>query len=347
MKRPNIWPWGRKEERSTIPADPLINALLLQATGGQRALPQSTAAAAMVAGVLGRAFANANINGIDGMRLAGEMLGPAALAQVVRTMALYGQYIGYPSGGRLIPASSATIHGNYNPAEWRYELTLAGPTDTSTVKVGARRVLHFRWAADVTRPWVGIGPLQDASLDSRLLAQLVKALGDEAAGPRGSFIPIPKTGGQDETVDLLKQDIAAAEGSALLVESMADSWQAGGAGQANMDWGSRRFGADTPVALVTLYQNVNNAILGAFGLSPQVLSQTGNAGREGWRMALHSLIHPLANIIEDEISQKGFGTYQITFDQLNASDLQGRARSFQSLTAGGMDATRAAEVCGF
>ena len=37
---------------------------------------------------------------------------------------------------------------------------------------------------------------------------------------------------------------------------------------------------------------------------------------------------------------------RLSFDRLFASDLSGRARAFQSLTGGGMEAERAAELAG-
>ena len=72
----------------------------------------------------------------------------------------------------------------------------------------------------------------------------------------------------------------------------------------------------------------------------------GTSAREAWRRFLHGTIQPIADQIAVECSTKLGTEITISFDKLFASDLSGRARAFQSMVGGGMDATKAAGLAG-
>ena len=77
--------------------------------------------------------------------------------------------------------------------------------------------MHFKYAIDPTRPWRGNGPIQVAALAGTLSAETVKQLSDEASGPVGRLLGIPKDG-EDDTVTNLKTDIRDARGRVALLE---------------------------------------------------------------------------------------------------------------------------------
>ncbi|MYA99318.1 MAG: phage portal protein [Acidimicrobiaceae bacterium] len=336
------------ENRSAAYADEVIRLIQSQAQGITReALPAYTGAAQTAAGLIQRALMSAEIT----PSYLAAALHPELLGQIGRDMALNGESVIHKvinsRRTHLTPASTVTVTGGHDPASWMYDVQLPGPSKTVTVRnVIADNILHFRWSVDTREPWRGVGPLQSAALDTRILAELTSALGDEVTTPHGYFIPIPKTGGQSDSVKLLRSDIASAKGSALIVESMADAWQAGTRGQQARDWGAQRFGADPPNGLTTLYQAVNNMVLEAFGISPQLFDQ-GAQTREAWRVILFGVIRPLANGIQRELSSKFGVPVELRFADLRASDLQGRARAYKSLIDGGMNATTAQRICGF
>ena len=88
-------------------------------------------------------------------------------------------------------------------------------------------------------------------------------------------------------------------------------------------------------------------ILSACGVSPSLFSETGRtAAREAWRQLLFGVIQPLGKLIESELSEKLEATINFDFSELRASDLQGRARAFQSLVGGGMAVEKAASLSG-
>lgn len=346
----NVLPYfGKKLEERQSYTDAFINAILRSNSNVARtAVSSMTSAAITASGIIQRALQSAEIEAPEPVRNA---LTADTLGRIGYYMALEGQAVFYRVVINgivyLTQASTTDVTGGYNPMEWRYGLQLPGPSNTTTKRnVPAQNILHFRWSIDRQQPWIGLGPLQSANLDSDLLATLSKHLLDETGTPRGYFIPLPKTGGADANVEQLKADIQNAKGSALLVESMADAWQAGSRGQQSRDWGSVRFGANVPEGLNTLYDTVHKMVLQSFGISPQLFEQ-GAQTREAWRTVLFGVVRPLANVIQQELSLKFDTEVFLRFADLRSSDLQARARAYKALIDGGMDASMANRVCGF
>ena len=336
----------RRERRTTV-ADVIIREMINNSTvADPEARVSATAAVEMASGLIQRGLMAAVLKPETRYGLTPHMLGA-----IGRALARRGEVVAFINRREMMitMANSHTVTGRYTPESWRYELTFQGPSQSTTIRrVRSADVLHFRWSYDISTPWVGVGPLQSATLDARLMGAIVKRLGDEMLTPTGYFIPIPKTGGADASVELLKGDIKAANGSSLLVESMADGWQSGGRGQINHDWQAKRFGPNPPAIMGNLYTMVTNAIIGAYGFPPALFSDDSATNtRESWRMALFGVLNPLAQMIETELSAKLDTPVMLDFSELQASDLQGRARAFKSLVDGGMPLDRAIQVSGF
>ena len=78
-----------------------------------------------------------------------------------------------------------------------------------------------------------------------------------------------------------------------------------------------------------------------------VESKPGNGYRESWRRFLFGSIAPLAALVVEELRRKlEVPDLSLSFKELRASDLAGRARAFQSMVAGGMESGRAAALSG-
>lgn len=56
--------------------------------------------------------------------------------------------------------------------------------------------------------------------------------------------------------------------------------------------------------------------------------------REAWRQFLHGSVEPLSKTVSAEFSAKLDSDIRLDFHGLFASDLQGRARAYQSMTNG-------------
>ena len=329
--------------------DALVASLQRHAQGrvANPSSPYATAALETCAGLVGRAFAAAEITGPE---IIASALTPETLTLIGRSLIRKGEILFQidTSTGRLqlIPAMAHSIAGGPDPESWQYDLTLGGPSESVSLSLPAASVLHLRYASDPETPWRGTGPLQVAYLAGELSAETVKALADESAGPRGSFLPIPGTDGDDDTVDKFKGDVKTANGNMLIVESMADAWEGGGVAP-NSDYVAKRFGPSPTSAMVDLMQTVRNEIFSACGIPPGMYVVGAAASiREAWRLALFSTIGPLGRIILTELRAKLDTDLDVGWDELRASDVQGRARAFQSLVGGGMDMQAAITASG-
>ena len=189
--------WFRRkpENRQSSYTDLIVDHVVARASGSAGAKPTGTGTLEAAAGCYGRAFASATVVG-GGM--AAAALTPEILMLVGRELTRSGEVllvIDVDQGDvRLIPAVSFDVEGDYRPSAWRYRCELPGPHTTTTRTVAADGVVHVRINVAPREPWRGRAPLQVAHLAGRLDAELAGALGDEAAGPRGSLLPLPVDG---------------------------------------------------------------------------------------------------------------------------------------------------------
>lgn len=341
--------WLRREQRADTYTDAILRYRQNQATGTTIADSAATAALEAASGLVARAFASADVEADEAVQ---AVLRPDTMALIGRGLIRFGDVLFRIETGRgrlsLLPAESWSVRGEPDPSRWDYQLTLAGPDKSVTYsdqEPGA--VVHLRYAVSPGRPWEGIGPIIAASLAGKLSAETAAALADESSGPRGSFLPLPKVDGEDDTVELLKADIRKAGGSMLAVEDTANSWSTDTARAPGLSWTARRFGASPPAPLVELHEIATREVLAACGVPPALVSTAqGTVMREAWRQFLFGTIAPLGRIVSDELSAKLETEVNLSWDELRASDLQGRARAFQSMVRAGMDIAKAAALSG-
>ena len=243
-----------------------------------------------------------------------------------------------------MPAQTHDVTGGPDPSTWEYRLTLGGPSRTETHEfVPATSVLHFRYAVDASTPWRGNGPVQVAALAGRLSAETVRALAEESSGPVGRLLGIP-VDGEDATVQGLKADIKNAAGRVALLET-GDWGNAGG--DTKVDLKTERFGAEPPASMVELVSVASREIYAACGFNAALWGGSQAASvREAWRLALFGVLSPLGRLVEAELQDKLEDTVSLSWQELRASDLSGRARAFQSMVGGGMAVAEAVSVAG-
>ena len=111
--------------------------------------------------------------------------------------------------------------------------------------------------------------------------------------------------------------------------------------------GSWRIGANPPEAVVTLADQAFKEVVAACGLSTALFdARASSSAREAWRQALFGVIAPLGRLVQAELRAKVHSSVTLTWGELQASDLQGRARASQSLVGGGMEIERATAQAG-
>ena len=338
-----------REYRDSIGyTDLIVSGLVATASGTGARNATRTAAVEACAGAWARAMAAATVAPVEAATAGVDAV---FLADVGRRLirsgdALYMISIG-PDGTILLPAAAWDVLGGYDPAGWRYRVTLAGPDVTVTRTIPAAGVIHLRWATAPGRPWCGVSPLAWASETGRLAGSIEEALADETAGPRGSVLPIPESQREptdddadgDDPLAGLRGDLLRLRGSLALVESMAGGYGDRG-GRPDADWKSRRIGAEPPDVLATLRSDAALSIYAACGVPPSLVTMPadGTGQREAWRRFLHGSVSPVARIVQGELRAKlDTPALALDFVSLYAADVSGRARAFRALA--GKDAT--------
>ena len=100
-------------------------------------------------------------------------------------------------------------------------------------------------------------------------------------------------------------------------------------------------------ALIAQAELASREVYAACGIPLSLVDKSEGTGqREGFRRLMHMTIAPLARIVGEELSAKFETEISLSFDQLFAADLAGRARAFQSLVGGGMAVEKAAALAG-
>ena len=140
--------------------------------------------------------------------------------------------------------------------------------------------------------------------------------------------------------DELADAIRTAKGRTLLPETTA-----GGYGDKltapRKDWMPQRLGADPPMALVTLRQQVECTVLACFGvpapLGPMGVND-GTAQREAARRLWTLTVQPLAAMIAEELTRVLEQPVTLDYGQPSgAADLAARARAVGALAKSGVD----------
>lgn len=338
--------WKREEsglETRTSATDLAVDTIVARAAGGVADI-QAVAAVETASGLWGRAFASAVVNP-DTRETASVT--PAVLEMIGRQLIRRGECLFQIKvvGGAvvLLPAASWTVTGG--PEGWEYEAHISGPSQSFTRKLRADSVLHFRYACDPAEPWRGRSPVSKASISAELLSYLEKRLSEEASGVHGSVIPTPTESGEGTGLEARLRNLA---GQLALVPSTVQDWAGKGiTASPATDWQPRRLGADPPLSEVTLRSDAALSILSACGVPVELVSKgEGTASREAWRRFLHGSVDPVARLVAAELSEKLEQSVTLDLSGLHASDVQGRARAFQSLVGGGMDVTKAAGLAG-
>ena len=151
-------------------------------------------------------------------------------------------------------------------------------------------------------------------------------------------------------MNTIREAISGLRGKTALVESTANEWGLGDSRTSpRKDWMGSRLGANPPRELVQLHQVATAEILAACGVPPELVSgEQGTSQREAWRRFLFGTVAPLGRVIEAELRTKLDPGISITWDELRASDLQGRARAWRSLVGNeaGFDPDVAAGIAG-
>ena len=341
-------PWSRPEIRSSSYTDLVVQARIDSASGTTSSV-RAIAALEVASGLWSRSLASASVEPASAA-LSG--LTPAILGDIGTGLCRCGEalYTLSVEGGRVVlhPAASFSVEGDYDPRTWRYQVTQSGPTSTTTRRLTADEVLHVRLSCDPGEPWRGRSPMSRCPETAALASALETRLAQEAASPVGALLGVPESSDPDgDALADLRTGIAGAKGAPVLHESVVTGY--GDKGNAPYgDLRPVRFGAAWPSAVSEMRDPIFQSVTLACGIPTALVSNSdGTAAREGVRRMLTTTILPIARIIEVELRQKLDPAAQLTFSELAASDLTGRARAVGSLVkSGGIEKERALRIAG-
>ena len=335
------WPWQKAEHRSGLNyTEQRLADSYAAATDLSTA--DALAAAEQAVGLVGRAFASATVEGdrygaVTASCL--ELIGRQAIncGESLHVIEVSG------SRARLIPASYWYILGSDHPASWSYILSLQGPTAMRSLRLPSAAVIHPRHNIAPAFPWRGRSALSIAHLTATTAVKSEQAAIGEMDFTPTRLLPVP---GTDKQIAQLRTVLPG--GGVVATQSAVASAHIAGQ-EPSSRWAAQPIHPDPTVGHVSMRSEAAQEVLAALGVPPSLVmpNSDGTAQRESFRRFLHSTIHPLAMIVQEELREK-LDSPQLTlnFQKLFAADLSARARAFQSMVGGGMDITKAAGISG-
>ena len=340
----------RQSSGSTNYTDILVSALLQQSRG-ETISARALGSQEIAAGIISRALSLATVTGDRGL-LTTRVLAEAARDLIVNGEALYKLDVDPLTGAvRLLRATSYSVYGaDPDPATWRYNLSLYGPTQSRMVDATADEVLHVRYATLTGYPWRGLSPLRLASATGALTARLTEALGQESSVAVARIIPMPA--GQSAAVSNAIRNLITQPESGRIV--LPETTKAGGGASMGSaptrDYRADRIGFEAPASEEQLYRTLLMEIGAICGCPWPLMPGSGAAGpaiREAQRELLTGTVQPLGDLIVEEAARVLETPVTITHHKLAAADVAARARGVHILTQAGIDRGRALELVGW
>ena len=337
-----FWPFREKSEhRAADFGAALAQAYEALAGGAAGVDTAQTAAAEFSIGAWGRAFAVAEVSGIQ--------IPASVLEQIGRSLALRGNFVADVTanpmtGLALLPASSWDIVGSADPSTWTYHATLAGPSMQHTVTRTSAEIIHARVNSLPESPWAGRSPLVSAGFSAKLAANIEERASQEAHARAGTMLPTPPL--SEASRAALKTDLGALKGGVALVEAGGGNAPRPTPGGQPNDWTPRRFGLTYTEPNVMLRAAASADVVSSFGIPSALFSGSdGSLVREGWRQ-FGVAVQAWGKIVSDELSLKLERTIALSFRELASIDVAARARAMGVLVNAGLDVEAALKEAG-
>ena len=343
---------GRRETRSAEGYTAIhLDAAWRRATGVER---RATAAVAGAVLRWATACARFAIEPDDGRALGG--LTPPVLYQIGASLGTRGESVNAivveDGRVRLQPCADWDVLGGADESGWRYRLSLAGPSSTTSRTVPAASVLHCRWNPDPRQPWRGRAPLATAGDTLRALGNLETSIGDEAAMHVARLLSPPAQRAYPDGTSYWP-DAAGGDGDSL--SHWRDSFNKllAGTPPANVvvlpeASESVRLGAEFSDETTAVRESVERSVFRCFGIPALLFDERapGAAYREAYRDFRVSTLSALAAVVEAELRAKLDATAVVDAAPLKASDIAAQARAVHILKDSGMSLDDAREVVG-
>ena len=334
------------ETRASEPAQDYTSQLLAQSLARAKGI-NSIKATAAFRGSLELIANSAGVASLTGLH-SGSL--QEHLSTIAREMVDVGEStwlinVGSTGGMILVPATATAVVGDVDPRNWIYQLTMSGPTQTTTVQRPAESILSFRLRVDSRRAaWKG-RPAIDGTGTGQLLCQLESQMLDEAKVAPARVIAVGQADEQSTDVS----ELVGAGGVVGITQSLASREEPSG-----VRAGIVRNEVTAPS--VSLHTNLSTAICGAMGVPADLVlgSSSESGARESMRRFGSTTINNILTVIVAEWVAKMGTAMEFDLDRLRSSDEVSRARAVGSranavsrLVDSGLPLDRAMSVVGF
>lgn len=336
-----LWPFKDTEKRSYTD---LVADALAQSVGagpGYDANAQATAALEIASGLWARAFAGVSITPST---IRTKLLSASVMSHIGRYLVRRGEAVLLmritPRSISLLPCASWDITGGVDPSDWTYRVDLVGASGNATRIVPSASVVHVRYAADPSSPWLGVSPVAWAARTGGILGSIEGMLAAEARGKSGYLL---------ESNANLKA--AAVERDNQGFRFQLDGGTFIGPVKGPMETNQAkvvRLGMDTPPEVRLLHGEIAEAVLSACGVPPS-LARVGEATgiREAWRLFLAGTVEPVGRMVQEHLAERmDEPGLRLDFSGLLGIDVRARVFSTLSASGQGLDPDRAARVAG-
>ena len=335
-----LWPWRSGTSRSPVRAqtesserDSATDLALSEqweAATGNKVSVAETAAREIAAGILGRAFASATIEGDDL-----GVLSPSLLMMAGRRLVTHGEFTALLAGPpfRLIPAATVSVRGGNDRARWTYLLTLNGPSDSRSAWYLDSEVIHVAVNADPFSPWRGRSAFELAKLSADTMTYAERSARDESKVASARIGVVATTDAEQRRAF----ELTLQRGGASAITTAANP-----VGPTGIEPSSRYSPGvqhpDPTAGHVQLRRDTLYDLCASAGIPPSLVDSRsdGSARRESYRQLLHTVIQPMARVAVAELREKLGTDIRLTFKRLAAGDLAARTRAYKQLVESGV-----------
>ena len=309
------------------------------ATARVRGFPGSfeqTATGAAIIGLYSRVFSACSVE-VQDTSFKG-VFSPHFLAACGNSLARHGEavwIIEVFDNVKVLPASTISISGGYNPESWRYNLTLPGPTQIFSRKnIPGNGLLHFKINVDHRRPWRGVSIFESADVSVQGLALMEDSLQAEYG------MPVSRLFAYRDLGDDQAKDFATSFKSAKGVNAI-------GLGDKET-YDLLDFRPEPNAETITSKDGDIGRLIAAAGIPPALLVAGANAQamREAYRQFILVTVNPILSMMATELSEKFETEVNISSAPLHATNISERARAYKLLVDAGHDRTEAARIAG-
>ena len=326
----NIKQWLGIEKRASY--TDLLTEILVSRAAATSIVSAYSAAIETAKGTVARGFAAGEATGDEGL------LTPYVLSLIGSDLIERGEAVFYLVENRLLRVSHYDIlkGGRY---QFDYTPWRRPSEESKTVNVTPRLILH------VFSGNTGLNKLTGA-VD--FLKRMESKLRDEANASVGQILPVPADPDDDGLADLQTQ-IRNLQGKTFLAETTSDGFGLGKEQAPLGDWQQKRLGPMIPEGNVKAYEAIERTVLASSGVPIELVTESqGTAAREAWRRFLFGTLFPMSRYLITAMADLGNGyTVKLDFQNLQASDVVGRARSVGTLVQAGVELDLALEHAGF